>query len=243
MKTKNLIIIPLALLVSLIISSCRSWPDNPQQVITQVQGFYIGVGNLEGGLTNVLIEILTADSLGNLKGSIIYRSDTTQFSQIRANTGLDSVWFVFLKDTTIYHAYAVVSGLGLSVNFTAPTGIPVFRVNKEVNGYNMTGMWNGQMTSTYSINSHDAQMNMTQESALFSGSVNVTFQQAVTFELSSGAVNGADFQLSGTMGSTANGISALFYGRYESSDRISGYWSAGPNGVNDNGEFVFVRTF
>lgn len=243
MKTKKLIIIPLALLASLMISSCRSWPDNPEQVITQVQGFYIGVGNIGGGLTNVLIEILTADSLGNLKGSIVYRSDTTQFSQIRTNASLDSVWFVYLRDTTIYHADAVVSGLGLSVSFTSPAGIPVFRVNKEVSGYNMTGIWNGQMTSTYSLNSHDAQMNMTQESGLFSGTVNVTFQQAVTFELNGGAVNGADFQLSGTMGSAANGISALFYGRYESSDRISGYWSAGPNGDNDNGEFVFIRTF
>jgi hypothetical protein len=231
------------LLCSLFVVSCRKWPDQPEPTPTQVQGFYVGVGNLDGGPTNVLLEVMTSDSLGNLRGTIIYRSDTLVLTEIRTNAAVDTLWYSYTRESLLHRAVGLIVGAGLTVRYSEPIGIPTFRLNREVGSFNMSGQWTGQMTSTQIQDGRDATMLMNQEGTLFLGTVSISIYQSLTFSLSSGAANGSDYQLAGSVRVGTSTLSTLFYGNYSTSDRIGGFWQMGDNGSTDHGEFLFTRSF
>jgi hypothetical protein len=229
------------LLLALLMLSCRKWPDNPQSTDTSLQGFYVGIANIGGGYTNVLVEVLTADSLGNLKGTIIYRSDTCTFTEITTNSAKDTLWFKYTRESTAYQAWAKITNVSMTVNITTPTGIPAFRLNKEISNYNMSGLWTGLMSSTLYQNSYNSDMTMDQAGSLFSGTIVVSFPQQQTYTLRSGAVSQSGFQISGTLGTSSTGTAVIFEGSYQNVDRVGGYWHL--DDMSDQGQFLFIRSF
>jgi hypothetical protein len=239
---RTLVLIGIA--VVLLETGCRTWPDESNNNEPAVaQGSYVGSGELGGSSANILITVAGPDSAGLYSGSIHYRSQTTAFEDIIAVTDSDSLWFHYRRDDVMYRAWATYSSSGLTIHFVEPSDVPAFRVNREINGYNMSGTWDGRMSSAYWQVSNDASLTMEQEGQSFIGTATTAFSQTTSYEVSNGVANEASFQLNATMYVGANRYSAILYGTYAARDTTSGYWQAGDNGSVDHGEFVFCRTF
>lgn len=223
---------------------CRTWPDDSStNEPAAAEGSYVGNGNLGGGSTNILMAVVGPDSAGLFNGGIRYRSQITSFEDIYRVTNSDSLWLRYHRDNVLHRAWAMIGNNGLSIHFVEPTGIPTFRVNREIGGYNMSGAWNGSMSSTTWQLQNDASLTMDQQGQSFVGSVETAFFQTIRFEVNNGVANGNSFHLNATMFSGTSRYTALIYGTYSARDTTAGYWEAGENGSVDNGQFLFFRSF
>jgi hypothetical protein len=236
-----------ALVVSaaLMTVGCRHFPDQPKPVQQPLQGSYVGIGNLNAdhSATNVSMAIEGPDSLGHYTGQIGYLSVvTTLDSVVRDSTG-DTLIIRYTRNSAIYRPLARVTSSGMTVHFTQPTGIAAFLMNREVNGYNMTGMWVGKIYSNGLGVLRDATMTMDQEGTLFQGTVNVNLFQSAQFNLSSGSYNAGTFQISGTARMAGNDYPVLMAGNFVNVDSLSGNWQLGTNGGDDAGTFYMGRSF
>ena len=110
-------------------------------------------------------------------------------------------------------------------------------------GYNLTGMWSGDMSSTVLEGQRVADMDMNQAGSLFLGEVDVTFTAPWTFQFNSGTTSAASFQLNGTVQTESGQYPALFSGNFSGPDVIVGLWQAGSESEIDYGEFQFTRSF
>jgi hypothetical protein len=226
-----------------VLAGCRTWPTNTKPAPSPLASSYVGVGNLDGGLTNVILLITGPDSAGNFAGGMYYRDTSSTFTSVTVNAASDSVRFRFLRSGTVFDGTALVLSSALMVEFSLPTGIQSFRVNRELEGYNLTGLWNGSMYSALTEFTRNATMTMDQNGQLFNGEIDVTFDQAYHFMITTGTANQNAMQMSGTARISALEFPTLFVGTYSEIDTVQGTWQAGQNSEIDHGDFIFVRSF
>lgn len=204
------------------------------------QGSYVGFGNLGSGNVNIALYIETVDTLGNLAGTIGYDGQTIQLNPIYTDSAIDTLWFNYTRGSTLYRVRSLIQTNGLTLNYLEPDNITSFRVNREFDGYNMTGLWSGTMTSNQLQVSRNATMAMDQQGQLFYGSIEVSFFYLWIFTVENGVGNEDAFQLSGTANVSGDSYEAVLVGQYISVDAITGMWES--PGI-DQGEFTFTRSF
>ncbi|RPH94074.1 hypothetical protein EHM69_08350 [candidate division KSB1 bacterium] len=232
-----------SLLFLLVLSGCKTWPDDDPIPQPELAGTYVGAGNIGGGLTNVLMQITGPDSAGALSGAIRYRSVITSFSSLLQDSTGDTLRFRYLRNSTVYRAWVYVGAAGLTVHFEEPDDIPAFRLNREVDGYNLSGLWVGPMTSSSAQEERAATMDMDQQGQSFYGTVDVSFYRTLQFHLTSGAASVASFEMSGILTIGTTDYPAFFSGQYYAPDTVHGYWQAGSSGEVDHGEYLYFRSF
>ena len=231
-------------IAALLVTGCHSWPDeSSNDESATAQGSYVGSGRLGGSPTNILVIVSGPDSASRYSGSIRYRSLITDFEDVFHVINSDSLWFRYHRDNVFYRAWAAITGSGLSLHFVEPSGIPAFRVNREISGYNMSGQWNGRMSSIRWQLQNDAVMTIEQEGQSFGGTVETAFFQTTRFEVNNGVINEGAFHLNAMMFIGSSNTSAILYGIYSARDTTAGFWEAGENGTTDNGQFIFYRSF
>ena len=232
------------LATALALAGCRSWPEDTSPLEPPLaEGTYVGSGTLGGGATNVLMAITGPDTSGQLDGAIRYRSQIITLEDIHRVTDTDSLWFRYRRDDVLYRAWAWLGGNGLAVHFEEPAGIATFRLNREIAGYNMSGLWRGLMSSIALQQQSDATMSMDQQGQSFYGTAETAFIQSAHFELNNGVANAGSYHLTGTLYEGTASVSALLVGTYLARDTLGGNWDAGENGSVDRGEFWFYRSF
>jgi hypothetical protein len=232
------------LVLSALLFGCRRWPDNSTPLEPpEAEGSYVGSGALGGSAANVLMGISGPDTSGQLTGAIRYRSQVITFDDIYRIKDTDTLWFRYRRDNVAYRAWALLGGNGLAVHFVEPDALPVFRLNREIAGYNMSGLWNGQMTSNALQEQSAATLSMDQQGQSFYGAAETVFLQSARFDLDNGVANGSGFQLTGDYRIGPSDYSTLFVGTYVARDTVLGNWDAGENGAVDRGEFFFYRSF
>jgi hypothetical protein len=232
------------LVLTLAVSGCRTWPNDSTPLEPPVaEGSYVGSGTLGGGATNVLMAVTGPDTSGQLDGAIRYRSQIISLEDIYRVPDSDTLWFRYRRDDVLYHAWAMLGGNGLAVHLVEPSGIPTFRLNREIAGYNMSGSWRGLMSSTALRLQSNATLTMDQQGQSFYGAAETVFLQSARFDLNNGVANEASYHLTGMLYEGTASTSALWVGDYLSRDTMAGSWDAGENGSVDRGEFWFYRSF
>jgi hypothetical protein len=232
------------LALALALTGCRTWPDDSTPLEPPAaEGSYVGSGTLGGGATNVLMAVNGPDTSGQLDGAIRYRSQIISLEDIYRVPDSDTLWFRYRRDNVLHRAWALLGGNGLAVHFTEPVGIPTFRLNREIAGYNMSGSWRGLMSSTALQLQSDATLSMDQQGQSFYGTAETAFIQSAHFELNNGVANAGSFHLTGTLYEGTASVSTLLVGTYLARDTLDGNWDAGENGSVDRGEFWFYRSF
>ncbi len=242
MRTIRLVAAAL-LLAGLATISCRKAAPVAARPSDTAASSFVGIASFGGSPVNVLILITEGtDSAHTLSGYITYQSQTTQFSSISLSAASDTLFFGYTRPTVNYQAWALVQALGLEVHYTEPTGLLPFRLNREVNGHNMTGIWTGDMSSTLLQGQRPVTLTMDQSGGGFTGGAEANFVEPWTFTITTGNVSGNNFQISGTVHGS-NTYPTVWNGNYVGFDTISGVWSAGGESEIDGGEFLFSRLF
>jgi hypothetical protein len=203
----------------------------------------VGTGSLGGGPTNVLLVLSGLDSTGYHSGTISYRSVTSTLTDVVADGLSDTVRFAYSRDNTTYRVWALQQSTGIALHFLEPASIPAVNLNREIDGYNLSGLWEGEMSSTAFQGQQPATMTMDQTGEFFLGTVQVSFYEPWTFSLNDGNVSGSAFQIAGAVSTSGGELSAILEGSYAGPDSVTGTWSAGTNGEFDRGDFLFTRTF
>jgi hypothetical protein len=232
------------LATALAFAGCRSWPEDTSPLEPPLaEGTYVGSGALGGGATNVLMAITGPDTNGQLDGAIRYRSQIITLEDIYRVTDTDSLWFRYWRDNVLHRAWALLGGNGLAVHFEEPAGIATFRLNREIGGYNMSGLWRGLMSSNALQLQCDASLTMDQQGQSFYGTSETVFVQTARFDLNNGVAGEGSYHMTGTYDIAAASYSTLWVGTYVARDTLLGNWDAGENGSVDRGEFWFYRSF
>ena len=229
--------------LTVLVLSCRKWPSDSRPGSETGEASFVGIGNLGGGSTNVLVVLSGLEAGRYASGSITYRSATSTFTELDATEAGDTVRFAYSRSGTDYAGWALNTSTGLAMTFTQPSGITPFTVNRELDGFNMTGYWSGDMSSTVIEGQRTANLAMDQAGSLFLGSADVSFFEPWTFTFTSGTQNVASFQIVGSVSTSGGSYDAQFTGNYSGPDSIGGWWSAGSEGEIDGGEFLFTRSF
>ncbi len=227
----------------LVVFGCRKWPTNTRPEEGQGTASFVGVGSIDAGPSNVLLVLSDLDSAGYHSGSITYRSSTTTFSELHADTVSDSLNVAFTRNNVLYRAAGVQTTTNVTLIFSQPSNLQPLVLNREVGGYNMSGSWNGEMSSTLPQGQEIATMSMSQTGELFLGTVQVSLTEPWTFNLNAGNLQSASFTLSGNVSTSGENYPATFSGMYAGPDSIHGTWDAGQNPAIDRGEFYFFRSF
>ena len=242
----RLLALTLAGLLVLLAAGCKHFSNEPTAVALALQGSYVGQANLNGSsqpAINMSLSITGPDSLGKYAGSIGYSSVVTALDSISRDSTGDTLRFSYTRSPTLYRLWALVNSAGLEVHYTAPTGIAVFRLNREIGGFNMSGTWNGLLYSNFLQQSRNTAMAMDQEGSSFYGTLTVTLLESAQFNFRSGAYNGSAFQLGGTVHYAGTDYPLSWGGNYVTHDSITGTWQAGTNGEIDGGTFYLGRRF
>jgi len=230
------------LLAAFFHSGCRESPTLGPEPFGPTQTSYVGIAEFSGP-TNVLIVFTSnSDSENTVTGSITYLSQTLVLTELISDPASDSLRFSYVRDNLTHHAWALKSAFSLDVHITEPAGISPFQMNLELDGYNMTGLWTGEMSSTVLQGQRPATMMMIQTGTSFEGGAQVNFFETWNFDISDGTASGDAFELSGTVYGSGS-YPALWRGSYMSFDRISGTWDVGEQSEIDRGEFLFTRSF
>ena len=227
----------------LIIAGCRKWPTTTRPGDSEGVASFVGVGTLDAGPSNVLIVLSSLDSTGYHAGSITYRSSTTTFSELQADTTSDSLYLAFTRNNVLYRASGVQTTTNVTLVFSQPSNLQPLILNREVGGYNMSGSWEGEMSSTILQGQELAAMTMDQTGDLFHGNVEVSLIEPWTFNLSAGSSQSGNFTLTGNVSTSGGNYPATFSGTYAGPDSMRGSWDAGQNSEVDRGDFYFARSF
>ena len=230
----------------LIAAGCKTYPNGPTAPTeVSVGGGYVGSGTLDGSTANIRLRIAGPDTLGHYSGDIDYLSQDIALASATKDSSGDTIRFQYTRSNVLHAAWAAVDGSGLTVHYTAPTGISAIRLNRGfgTDTLNLTGIWQGTMFSYGLLTNRTASMTIDQEGGLFGGTLDVTLDRAAHVQVTSGGYSGNSFQFTGTMryGTTDYSFSAA--GSYVTVDSVSGNWSAGDFGSLDHGSFDFRRPF
>ncbi|MDD5088875.1 MAG: hypothetical protein PHI18_08770, partial [bacterium] len=211
------------LLVMLEAAGCKTSPTDPTAPQSSgLQGTYLGYGAFDGTSGNVLMQFEGPDSAGGYTGAVRYHSVITSFDDIYQAAEGDSMFCRFRRNGTTYRFWGIPESTGLPLHIIEPSGVTDFRVNRESPGYNMSGLWNGQMSSALTPDAAAASMMMDQRGQIFSGTLDVSLPDNPDFEFTSGAAADASFQLSGHCWVFTQQIPAEFAGTYWAQDTING---------------------
>jgi hypothetical protein len=224
-------------------SGCKHFNDDQVQSSLSLAGTYVGHGTLDNSDRNLVLSITGPDSLNQYLGIIHYHDVSTDFTSVSLDSTKDTLRLTYSRDNVIYHIWSLTGSNGLILHFTQPSDIADIRVNRELDGYNMTGIWNGDMSSTGLGIENGATMTMDQLGQLYAGQVNVSLFQTYAFQINSGTASRAAFQMSGTVRLNSVDYPGYFVGNFVNSDSIYGTWQAGQSVVIDEGYFGFARTY
>lgn len=241
MMIRTLLLLPVALII---LGGCRKSPTgggNEQPVI--LQGTYVGNGNLGAGRTNLLVALEGPDSLNRFSGDIFYSGVITGFDDVSTDSGTDTVWFRYRRNSVLYRVMALPRSTSLTLHYLEPSGIPVIRVNKEVSGHNLSGHWTGLASSSALQIVDDVVMDMDQDGQLFTGTAEAPSYVLLIMQVNSGVAQGSAFQLAGFVYVSPVTYPVSMVGNYVTHDSVRGFWQVGNPDILDQGEFVFGRSF
>jgi hypothetical protein len=225
--------------------ACSKSPTQPPQVIPRTaDGVYRGHSTLDGSDSqNIVLRVQAPDSNGHYSGTIRFGGVASLLSSVTTDSLVDSIFISYVRSGTAYAAKSRITEAGLALRYTSHTAIPTVLLNREIDGYNLTGEWQGEMLSELFDVIRSAELDAVQVDVLLDGEVRVNFFGMITGDIQSGAVNNEFFQLSGTASYSGNSSEFLMVGTYSSSDSIAGNWYLGPNGSQDSGIFLFFRSY
>jgi hypothetical protein len=229
------------------LGGCRKFNDEPPvQTLPDLQGSYVGVASINGVGQNVLLSLVGPDSTGHITGTIHHNGGAWVLSSAALDTSGDTVRFAYhpgdFAEVTD-SAWALRGSTGLRVHYLPPAAIPVFDLNREVGGTNITGLWTGQMYSRFLDVVRAATMDLSQTGDLYGGTVDVTLVQNAHCQITTGITSGGSFQLSGVARMGQTDYPVVFSGNYAGLDSLVGSWQLGANPVIDDGNFAFRRNF
>ncbi len=234
----------IGVLILTLMIGCKTSPTNSIPAETAIlAGTYVGSGNPGNGLTNILMEFNESDSTNYFTGAIRYQSEITSFEYIQVDSSLDTVRFRYYRNNVLHSAWGLIEAYGIPLHFTEPSGISEFRLNRELQGFNMSGQWAGLITSQYSVEPMDITMSMDQQGQLFFGTISAAIPYNAAFTFSSGVANESTFQLVGTVYISPYTIPVYWNGSYLAPDTITGSWQADDNPAYDYGQFLLYRPF
>jgi len=138
----------------------------------------------------------------------------------------------------------IVSAVAITIYVLEPAGQPTYVLNKERDGYNMSGDWNGVMYSQYLQRTEHVDMYMDQQGAFFDGDLQSNFgAYTLLGNVTHGALEGDGFFFAGTAPFSGTEYPFRFDGEFVNSDSITGLWQLTIPGGNDAGTFAFGRRF
>jgi hypothetical protein len=230
-----------------LIAGCRKAADEkPASSGAVLQGSYVGIAQISGNNQNVLLTVAGPDSAGTIVGAIHHSGGAWTLATATLDSSGDTLRFTYQPaeiSPNTYAARAVIGATGLSIHYVSPPTIPDFVVNREVNGTNMSGLWNGMVYSRSLINWRSATMDMDQSGQLYGGSVDFSLGQNVHCNITTGVTSGGSFQISGTARRGQIDYPIVFNGHYATLDSLVGDWLMGTNGTEDEGSFAFRRSY
>ncbi len=225
------------------LGGCRKLNDEPPAPQpAPLQGSYVGVATINDSGQNMLLNLIGPDSSGHISGTIYHGRGSWNLAHATLDATGDTLRFSYragdLADATD-SAWALVEATGLRVHFILPAGIPVFDLNREVGGTNMTGLWAGEMYSRFLDSWRSAIMDMSQTGELYGGIVDVPLVQNAHCRITTGVTSGGSFQLSGILRMGQTDYPVVFTGHYATLDSLRGNWQTD----GDDGSFSFRREF
>lgn len=241
MRYAQFTIIILASLV--ILFGCKKTPtDSGDTEAPQVTGSYVGWGMPGGTGFNMRIEIEEADS-ANWDGTILYAGSTVPLTITSVSENEDSIRFEFTRAST-YRYLGILSNVSMTIMVLEPAGQPTYFLNRERNGYNLSGDWDGWMYSQFLNTTEDAEMFMNHQGTLFDGDVESSFGfYNLLGDVTSGAQNGAGVSFWGTAPFDGGEYPFQFDGTFINRDSVNGSWQLSVSGGGDSGTFAFARRF
>lgn len=208
----------------------------------EVAGTYVGWGSPGGTGQNTLLEITQNDS-GSWLGSISYGGLNSDIAVIEVSQDEDSVRFQYIRGST-YRLLGVFSNVAVTIHVLEPSGHPAYSLNKEIDGYNLSGEWHGQMYSQWLEDQSPALLYMDQQGAFYDGNVQTDYSlYTLQGIIDEGAMESDDFYFGGTTTGTFSGYEFRFDGSFEVQDSIVGTWYVVGNDLSDQGTFTFWRRF
>jgi hypothetical protein len=224
--------------------------DSNDPIPATETGSYVGYGNLGQGDVNIWLSVIANEDatdttdIPSLIGYIKFAGVQDQLLSVTTNEAQDTLAIQFARNSIVYRATSRISSIGLEFSFSMPTNLSTLRLNREIGGANMSGWWQGNMTSAgYSISS-DATMRMDQPGINFFGDIDVLFFASLHADIDNGAVSAPDFDLAGTGRYGTYTTNVYFFGAYVHQDTVAGNWQIGDdNLIYDSGSFQFYRNF
>lgn len=228
-------------LLLLSVLSCKKTPTDSPVVPPEVEGVYVGWGRPGNFGTNVKLEF---DSTATgWHGNIEFSGVTTTLNVTEVSADQDTVRFEYIRGST-YRYLGVVSNVAVTLYVLEPSGLPTFVLNKELNGYNLSGDWNGLMYSQYLQSTQHADMYMDQQGVLYDGDVQSSFGfYTLIGDILQGGYENAAFYFSGEAPFSGERYPFRFDGQYVNPDSIVGIWQVNIPGGGDSGTFAFGRDF
>lgn len=238
------------LLISIaVFTGCKKSSTDPIDPVPSIAaGSYVGYNDLGDGNVNIWLAVIEGDTDSSgvpaLSGFIEYGGEREQMISITTDAAQDSIWLQYSYDGVIHRASSAITAVGLELVFSIPSGLPTLRMNREIGGANMTGKWQGTMSSNYLQISNSATLIMDQWGYNFQGDVDSYLDANVHGDIYQGTIAGADFSLSGTGYYGSYTSDFTFWGQYIHQDTIGGNWQLGSSSQPyDNGSFLFWREF
>jgi hypothetical protein len=241
----------LILTALLLIAGCKKSPTGSVDPLpVSATGSFLGYTDFGGGSGNYWLRIQEPDSAAvdstgtmELEGAIHYNGTSTVLLIAESYADGDSLRIEWVRDDIRFAGSTAVASSGFYFEFSDPSWKQPMRANREIGGYNLTGLWNGSMSSNALQVSRDAQMGMDQQSSLYLGWVEVNYLGLLHGDLVSGNYAGPDFTTGGTAQYGGESYELSLTGTFARVDTIAGSWTLRDEGVVDGGEFLFWRTF
>lgn len=224
-------------------TGCKRSPTGGTVVpAPEVDGSYVGWGRPGGSGRNVRLGLAESDS-GEWIGSIKYGNLTNDVLVTEVSDDEDSVRFQYTRGET-YQVLGVLSSVGIDLFVLEPNGQPAYTLNKEVDGYNLSGEWDGQMYSEWLEDQSAASLYLDQQGAFYDGNVESDYSlYSLVGEIDGGAMEASDFYFGGVTTGSFGGYDFRFNGTFENQDSIAGTWYVTGNELYDQGTFTFWRNF
>lgn len=234
----------LVLLLSLAaVIGCKKTPtDSGEPEAPQAAGIFVGWGRPGGTGYNMRMEITEADS-ADWEGTVEYAGSIVPLIITSVSTNEDSVRFEFTRAST-YRCLGVVSNVAMTIFVLEPSGQPTYSLSKVRGGYNLSGEWDGWMFSQFLNTTQDADLFMTHQGTLYSGSVESSFGfYTLLGNVEAGAQDGTGISFWGTAPYDGHDYPFRFDGNFINPDSVNGAWQLDVTGGGDAGTFAFARRF
>lgn len=226
----------------ILVGSCKKTPVNPPPLPEpELEGSYVGWGRPGGTGQNVWLELVYSN--GDWNGRIQYGGQISGIEVTDVSSGEDSVRFEYERGN-MYRCLGIVSSFALTIYILEPAGQPTYTLNREENGYNLSGFWDGLIYSQLLEDWREAELFVDQQGSLYNGDLEAQMTlYTILGDINDGAQEGDAFYFAGLTEFDNNDHPFRFDGEFVNSDSVAGVWQiALPNG-QDVGEFRLWRRF